>query len=133
MKSIKTFGLGLLATAALGAALFASAPAHADEPWIVLAVSQSSGWEAIHAGNPYTAAVQSAVNFCNRKGYVTDCLVVAQGRGGCVAAATAGRRYGIWGAWAPTRDAAASAALAQAGPGSRLAADCVGDPGLQGR
>ena len=93
MKSIKTFGLGLLATAALGAALFASAPAHADEPWIVLAVSQSSGWEAIHAGNPYTAAVQSAVNFCNRKGYVTDCLVVAQGRGGCVAAATAGRRY----------------------------------------
>jgi Domain of unknown function (DUF4189) len=112
-------------------ALAAAVPANADDLWIAVAVSQSSGESVTQTGYTNVLAAQHAINDCNRIGHVDDCEWIASGHGGCVATATSGRPYSIKGAWAANREAAASAALAQAAAGSHVAVDCIGDPGFR--
>jgi len=108
-------------------------PAHADDLWIAVAVSESSGESATQSGYTNVAAAQAARNDCNRIGHVYDCQLLAFGQGGCVATATPGFPNTIRGAWAASRQEAIVAALAQVPQGSRARADCLGDPGLQQR
>jgi hypothetical protein len=117
------FGVVTLATAM---------PAHAEGVWIAVAVSQSSGEAAAQTGNTAVNAAGAATGDCNRIGHVYDCQLVAFGQGGCVATATPGTPHTIKAAWAASREAASSAALAKAAPGSRVVAFCIGDPGLPG-
>jgi hypothetical protein len=108
--------------------------AHADDLWIAVAVSQSSGESDTHTlGAQPLSLATAAMQDCNRIGHVADCQPLPVGQGGCVATATPGIPYSIRGAWALSREAAIEMAAAKATPGSRVAADCVGDPGLQGR
>ncbi|MHA7663705.1 DUF4189 domain-containing protein [Mycolicibacterium sp. HS_4_1] len=129
-RHLFTVGTALLLVGMSIGAVGAPAAAHADDLWVAVAASQTSGEEGVDTGFTRQSALINATRGCNRLGGVVDCQPLAAGPEGCVAAATMGTPYSIRGAWAPTREAAAQAALAQAAPGSRVIVDCLGDPGL---
>lgn len=111
--------------------LATAVPSHANDVWIAVAVSQSSGQSDTQIRNTAIDAAAAATSECNRTGHVYDCQLVAFGQGGCVATATPGTPNTIKAAWAASREAAASAALAKAALGSHAVVFSIGDPGLR--
>jgi hypothetical protein len=114
---------------AIGAA-FATMPiAHADNDWIAMAMSDSTGQIKIMDGAPSQgAAEQKAMEACRRA--ISDCRLLASGEGGCIALVLNAPKTKYFGGWGPTRDAAEAAALATAGGGTvqNGHGHCLGDP-----
>ena len=107
-----------------------AAPAQADDSYIVIAGSDSThAFEAATGGNLATLSQVEgyAVSRCADRHGATDCRVLAEGQGGCVALSNSGQN--LVGAWGATRSAAGAAAVAKVGsPGANVAtARCVGD------
>lgn len=119
--------LAAVAIATLGA--FAATPlAHADNNWIAMAISDSTGQIKIIDGAPTQAkAEQQATAAC----HLTDCRILASGGpGGCIAMVVNPAHTHYYGRWGPTTDDAEAAALAAAGGGTVLKdhGHCAGDP-----
>ncbi|WP_231117830.1 DUF4189 domain-containing protein [Mycobacterium colombiense] len=113
--------------------LIAPTQAQAQAGFIVIAGSDSSrSVETTAGGNlaSLSSVEEYAVSHCAERHGSTDCRVLAEGLGGCVALTDTG--HGFVGAWGATRSAAGAAAVAKVGrPGAAVAvARCVGDPGL---
>lgn len=110
-----------------------AAPAQAANGYIVVAGSDSShSVETTAGGNlaSLSSVEEYAMSHCAERHGSTDCHILAEGVGGCVALSDNG--HGFVGGWGATRDAAAAAAVAKAGQ-PRATVDvvrCVGDPGL---
>ncbi|WP_407687814.1 DUF4189 domain-containing protein [Mycobacterium sp. HUMS_1102779] len=117
---------------AIGGVAFAAAPiAHADNDWMAMAISDSTGQIKIANGAASQAdAEKSAMDRCRKN--ISDCRLLASGGpGGCVALALNGAKTRYFGGWGPTPDAAEAAALAVAGGGGTVQAGhdhCSGDP-----
>ena len=113
---------------AIGVA-FASMPiAHADNNWIAMAISDSTGQLKVVDGAPTQgAAEQKAMEACRKA--ISDCRLLASGDGGCIALVLNAPKNKYVGGWGPTRDAAEAAALAAAGGGTVQAGHghCQGD------
>ena len=113
---------------AIGMALAATPPAHADNDGIAMAISDSTGQIKFTSGAPTQAAAEQTVMQACRK-TISDCRLLASGQGGCVALAlnAAGSKY--FGGWGPTREEAEAAALATAHGGTVLKdhTHCEGD------
>lgn len=110
-----------------------AAPAQAQGGYIVIAGSDSThAVEATVGGSLASLGdVEAyALSHCAERHGATDCRVLAEGRGGCVALSDDGRSF--VGGWGPTRGAAGAAAVAKVGvAGANVdVARCVGDPGL---
>lgn len=110
-----------------------AAPAQAQGGYIVIAGSDSThAFEAATGGGlaSLSQVEEYAVSMCADRHGATDCRILAEGQGGCVALANNGQ--GLVGAWGATRNAAGAAAAAKVGsPGASVnAAHCVGDPRL---
>jgi hypothetical protein len=114
---------------AIGVAFAATPIAHADDPWIAMAISDSTGHINVAEGAPTQAAAEQGVmKECRKR--ISDCRLLAGGQGGCIAVAANAARTKYVGGWGPTRDAAEAAALA-AGGGGTVQKDqgyCLGDP-----
>ena len=114
---------------AIGVA-FATAPvAHADNDWIAMAMSDSTGQiKFVDGGKSQGAAEQKAMETCRKA--ISDCRLLASGDGGCIALVLNAPKNKYVGGWGPTRDAAETAALAAAGGGTVQPAHghCLGDP-----
>ena len=121
MKKLATVAIAIVAT-------FAATPiAHADNNWIAMAISLSTGQIRVADGGTSQAdAEKTAMKACRLK--VSDCYLLASGQGGCIAIAAASSKY--VGAWGPTQGDAEAAALAAAGGGTILQGHghCQGDP-----
>ena len=102
---------------AIGVA-FATAPvAHADNDWIAMAMSDSTGQiKFVDGGKSQGAAEQKAMEACRKA--ISDCRLLASGEGGCIALVLNAPKNKYVGGWGPTRDAAEAAALAAAGGGT---------------
>ncbi|BCZ20676.1 DUF4189 domain-containing protein [Mycobacterium senriense] len=125
----------LLASAVVPAvcALGLAAPANADGGYIVMAGSDSAHtFETTVGGGlaDLSRVEEYAVNQCARKHGATDCRILAEGEGGCVALSDDGPS--LLGAWGASREAAVAAVVAKVGQAGAAAdkAYCVGDPGL---
>ena len=111
-----------------------AAPAQAEGgDYIVIAASDSSHSVEITAGGSLaslSSVEQHAVSHCAKRHGSTDCRILAEGEGGCVALSDDGDSF--VGAWGATRSAAGAAAVAKVGlEGATVdVARCVGDPGL---
>ncbi len=108
----------------------ATAPlAHADDPWIAMAISDSAGQIKYTFGGTSQADAQQTVMQACRK-TISDCRLLASGEGGCVAIAVtpAGTKY--FGGWGPTREDAEAAAQANSRGGTvqKDHTHCQGDP-----
>jgi hypothetical protein len=114
-----------------GAAFVATPIAHADDNWIAMAISDSTGHiSGIYVGQAsQSAAEQLVMSACRKR--VSDCRVLASGPGGCVALAKNAAQTKYFGGWGPTSDDAEAAALAAAHGGTILKdqGHCLGDPG----
>ena len=124
-----------LAAAAVPAvcAIGLAAPAHADGQFIVVAASDTTHSVETTTGGtaPGLGYIEGyAVSRCSERRGASDCHVLAEGQGGCVALSDNGQNF--VGAWAPTRQAASSAALAMSGVNGAVVdlAHCTSDPGL---
>jgi hypothetical protein len=117
------------AVIALGVPFAATPPAHADDNWIAMAISDSTGHiSGIYAGQPsQSAAEQVVMSACRKR--VSDCRVLASGPGGCVALAMNAAKTKYYGGWGATSDDAEAAALAAAHGGTILKDEghCLGD------
>ncbi len=114
---------------AIGMAFAATPIAHADNNWIAMAISLSTGQIRIaDAGTSQADAEKTAMKACRAK--VSDCYLLASGQGGCIAIAVNAANTKYIGAWGPTREEAESTALATAGGGTILQGHghCQGDP-----
>jgi hypothetical protein len=103
--------------------------AHADNDWIAMAISDSTGQLKVVDGAPTQgAAEQKAMEACRKA--ISDCRLLASGDGGCIALVLNAPKNKYVGGWGPTRDAAEAAALAAAGGGTVQPAHghCLGDP-----
>ena len=109
---------------------FATMPiAHADNDWIAMAISDSTGQLKVVDGAPSQgAAEQKAMEACRKA--ISDCRLLASGEGGCIALVLNAPKTKYFGGWGPTRDAAEAAALATAGGGTvqNGHGHCLGDP-----
>jgi hypothetical protein len=106
------------AAIAVGVA-FAPAPvAHADNNWIAMAISDSTGHISITDGAANQGAAEKAVMDTCRKS-ISDCRLLASGQGGCMALVLNAAKSRYFGGWGPTREEAESAALARA-PGGMI-------------
>ncbi|MGO9381727.1 MAG: DUF4189 domain-containing protein [Mycobacterium sp.] len=118
------------AAIAIGVAFAATPIAHADDNWIAMAISDSTGHiSGIYAGQAsQSAAEQVVMSACRKR--VSDCRVLASGPGGCVALAMDAAHTKYFGGWGPTSDEAEAAALAAAHGGTVLKdqGHCLGDP-----
>ncbi|OBH08931.1 DUF4189 domain-containing protein [Mycobacterium sp. E1747] len=119
----------ILAVCAVGLA----APAQAQGGFIVIAGSDSTHAVDVTVGGSHAslADVESyAISHCAEKHGATDCHVLAEGRGGCVALSDNG--HGLVGGWGPTRNAAGAAAAAKvvSGQANVDGTRCVVDPDL---
>jgi hypothetical protein len=114
---------------AIGMAFAAAPLAHADNDWIALAISDSTGNLKFTSGAAsQSAAEQMAMDACRKA--ISDCRLLASGEGGCVALVMNARSTKYFGAWGATRDEAEAAALALA-PGGKVQTGhthCAGDP-----
>ena len=120
---------GTAAAIAIGAAFAATPTAHADNDWMAMAISDSTGHIKIADGAPNQAnAEQKAMDACCKA--ISDCRLLASGEGGCIALALNATKTRYFGGWGPTREEAAAAALGAA-PGGTLQQGhdhCAGDP-----
>ena len=112
-----------------------AAPAPADSGYIAIAGSDSTHSVETTAGGSLASlghVEESAVSQCAARHGATDCHVLAEGQGGCVALSDDGHSF--VGAWGATRKAAGAAALAKVGLAGAVVdiAHCIGDPGLSG-
>jgi len=110
-----------------------AAPAQAQGDYIVIAGSDSTHAVETTVGGSLASLdrVEAyAVSHCAERHGATDCRVLAEGQGGCVALSDDGPS--LVGAWGATRVAAGAATLAKVGlAGANVdLARCVGDPGL---
>ena len=125
-----------LRASAVIAAVYAvavAAPAHADGGYIVMAGSDSTHTFETTVGGGLASLdhVEAyAVNHCAARRGATDCRILAEGEGGCVALSDDGPT--LLGAWGATREDAIAAVVAKVGrPGATADnAYCVGDPDL---
>lgn len=121
----------LAATAlAVAAAIAATPAAHADDNWIAMAISDSTGQIRFSTGGSATqaAAEQLVMQECRKR--VSDCRVLASGQGGCLALVQNAAHTKYFGGWGPTREEAEAAALAAIAPGATVLKDhghCLGD------
>lgn len=115
---------------AIGMAFAATPPAHADNDWIAMAISDSTGQIKVTSGGASQAAVEQTVMQSCRKN-ISDCRLLASGQGGCVAIAVNAANTKYYGGWGPTREEAEAAALATARGGTvqKDHTHCQGDPG----
>src|ERR1700756_2342616 len=114
---------------AIGVAFVAAPSAHADNDWIAMAMSDSTGQiKFVDGGKSQGAAEQKAMEACRKA--ISDCRLLASGEGGCIALVLNAPKNKYVGGWGPTRDAAEAAALAAAGGGTVQPAHghCLGDP-----
>ena len=114
---------------AIGVAFAATPPAHADNDWIAMAISDSTGQLKFTSGGASQAAAQQTVMDACRK-TISDCRLLASGEGGCVALVVNASNTKYYGAWGPTREEAQAAASALV-PGGKVQTDhthCQGDP-----
>jgi len=113
----------------LGAAVAVTPVAYADNDWISMAMSDSTGQIKFSGGGSATrsAAEQLVMQECRKR--VSDCRVLASGEGGCIAIASNGSHSKYFGGWGPTSDEAEAAAAAAAGGGTVLKDHdhCLGD------
>lgn len=103
---------------AIGAAFAAAPMAHADNDWMAMAMSDSTGQIKIANGaSSQAAAEKKAMESCRKN--ISDCRLLASGGpGGCVALVLNSAKGRYFGGWGPTPDAAEAAALAVAGGGT---------------
>jgi hypothetical protein len=102
---------------AIGMALATAPVAHADNDWIAMAMSDSTGQiKFVDGGTSQGAAEQKAMEACRKA--ISDCRLLASGQGGCIALVLNGAKTKYFGGWGPTRDAAEAAALGIAGGGT---------------
>jgi Domain of unknown function (DUF4189) len=117
------------AAIAFGAAFAVTPVAHADNDWISMAMSDSTGQIKFSGGGSATrgAAEQLVMEACRKR--VSDCRVLASGEGGCLAIASNAAHSKYFGGWGPSRDDAEAAAAAAAGGGTVLKDHdhCLGD------
>lgn len=111
-----------------------AAPAQAQGGgYIVIAGSDSTHAVEVTVGGN-TASLGDveayAMSHCAERHGATDCRVLAEGRGGCVALSDNG--HGLVGGWGPTRNAAGAAAAArvESGQANVDGTRCVVDPDL---
>lgn len=110
-----------------------AAPAQAQGGFIVIAGSDATHSVDVTVGGNHAslADVEAyAISHCAEKHGATDCRVLAEGRGGCVALSDNG--HGLVGGWGPTRNAAGAAAAAKVASGQPNVdgTRCVVDPDL---
>lgn len=110
-----------------------AAPAQAQGSYIVIAGSDSTHTFGATVGGSLAGLSHveaDAVGSCAESHGATDCRVLAEGQGGCVALSDDGPS--LVGAWGATRGAAGAAVVAKVGlAGANVdVARCVGDPGL---
>jgi hypothetical protein len=116
------------AAIAVGMAFAAAPIAHADNDWIAMAISDSTGHiKFVDGAASQGAAEQKVMKLCRQA--ISDCRLLASGQGGCIALALNGAKTRYFGGWGPTPDAAEAAAVAVAGGGTLQAGHdhCVGD------
>ncbi len=111
----------------------APARAQAGGGYIAVAASDTSHSVEITAGASLAtldSVEDYAVDHCAERHGASDCRILAEGRGGCVALSDNGRQF--IGAWGATRRAAGAAAMAKVGLHGAVVdvVRCVGDPGL---
>jgi len=114
---------------AIGVAFATTPIAHADDNWIAMAMSDSTGHINVADGaRTQAAAEQGVMQACRKR--VSDCRILASGPGGCIAMAVNAAHTKYLGGWGPTPDAAEAAALAAASGGTVLKdqGHCLGDP-----
>jgi Domain of unknown function (DUF4189) len=112
-----------------GVAFAAAPPAHADDDWMALAISDSTGQiKVTYNGSSQGSAQQTVMQACRKS--ISDCRLLASGQGGCIAIALNAANSKYFGGWGPTRDDAEAAALANARGGKVLQdhTHCQGDP-----
>lgn len=113
---------------AIGMAFAATPTARADNDWLAMAISDSTGQiKFTSGGSSQSDAVQTVMGACRKT--VSDCRLLASGEGGCVAIAQApSNKY--FGGWGPTREDAEAAAHTNSANGRVLPdhTHCQGDP-----
>ncbi len=117
---------------AIGVAFAATPFAHADDPWIAMAISDSTGQVKVASGGTSQSdAIQTVMSACRKT--ISDCRLLASGQGGCVAIAMPPAHTKYFGGWGPTRDDAEAAAVANSAGGTVLKdhTHCAGDPASQ--
>lgn len=107
-----------LAAVAVGAAVALAPIAQADNDWIAMAISDSTGQIKIADGAASQSAAEKAVMDTCRKS-ISDCRLLASGEGGCLALAANAARSRYFGGWGATREEAEAAALGRA-PGGTI-------------
>ena len=113
---------------AVGAAFAMPAIAYADDPWIAMAISDSTGQiKYTFGGTSQADANQTVMQACRKA--VSDCRLLASGQGGCVAIAVTPANTKYFGGWGPTREDAEAAAQANSRGGTvqRDHTHCAGD------
>lgn len=114
---------------AIGLALMAAPPAHADGDWMAEAISDSTGKiQVVYTGSSQQAAEKQVMDTCRKT--ISDCRLLASGEGGCIALAMPPARTRYFGGWGPTREEAEAAAAANSLGGTVLKdhTHCAGDP-----
>jgi hypothetical protein len=114
---------------AIGAAFAPMAIAHANNDWIAMAISDSTGQLKVVDGGPTQGATeQKAMEACRKA--ISDCRLLASGEGGCIALVLNAPKTKYFGGWGPTREDAEATALANASGGTVQAGHghCLGDP-----
>ncbi len=117
-----------VAAIAIGMAFAAAPIAHADNNWMAMAMSDSTGQIKIADGATSQSAAEKAVMDTCRKS-ISDCRLLASGQGGCMALILNAAKTRYFGGWGPTREDAEAAALANA-PGGTIQpghGHCAGD------
>ena len=94
-----------LAVIAAGVAFAAPPIANADNNWIAMAISDSTGHINIADGASSQGAAEKAVMETCRKS-ISDCRLLASGQGGCVALVLNAAKSRYFGGWGPTREEA---------------------------
>ncbi len=129
--------VGLMVCAVIPAlwALGSAVPARADGGYIAIAGSDSTHSVETTTGGSLASldhVEASAVSRCAARRQATDCHILAEGEGGCVALSDDGHSF--VGAWGPTRSAAGAAAVTKVGRAGAVVdiVECAGDPGLGG-
>lgn len=118
-----------VAAIAIGMAFAATPLAHADDPWIAMAISDSTGRINFSVGGKSQADIEKTVMSACRN-TISDCRLLASGQGGCVAIAMPPAHTRYFGGWGPTRPDAEAAAVANSGGGTVLPdhTHCAGEP-----
>lgn len=114
---------------AIGAAFAATPVAHADNNWIAMAMSDSTGQikVSVDGSASQSAAEPVVMQACRKR--VSDRRILASGPGGCMALAVNAAHTKYFGGWGRTSDEAEAAAIAAAGGGTVLKdhGHCLGD------